>query len=72
MTRLSDISYETLSKTFFVMKEGKGLYRVYRTGPVAATRCATVHFSNNQAKAFNLSVETANKLEEAMFGGLNG
>jgi hypothetical protein len=68
--RLSDISHETPSKTFFVTKEGKGLYRVLRNGPTAATVCATFHFPNNQAKALGLAVERANQLEEAKFGGV--
>jgi hypothetical protein len=68
MIRLSSISYETPSKTFFVAREGKGLYRVYENHPIAAKLCATFHFSTNSAKAMGLAVERANKLEEIRFG----
>jgi len=67
--RLANISYETPSKTFFVAREGKGLYRVYENHPVASKLCATFHFSTNSAKAMSLAIERANKLEEIRFGG---
>jgi hypothetical protein len=64
------ITYETPSKTFLVMREGKGLYRVYKNDGVAATICATFHYSSNSAKASSLAIERANRLEEIKFGGM--
>jgi hypothetical protein len=63
---IGEIVHETPSKTFFIKREGKGLYRVYRNAGTAAIVCGTFHFKNDQAKAFTLAVREAGRREEAL------
>ncbi|EKN01096.1 MULTISPECIES: hypothetical protein [unclassified Acidocella] len=65
---MNHVAYETASKSFFVLRDGRGKYSVLKNEPSSAVVIKTHVNQRNQAAAYEAAVQHADRLEEIKHG----